>query len=88
MLKAALCHNFIVFLCQMGRSRKDPLSPGHRGNFYRPEGRGEKIVSDNIVCVLGHSNFEGDRGLTSNFLHGGGINVLWNDPMSDDFTCQ
>jgi hypothetical protein len=28
----------------MGRSRKDPLSPGHRGNFYRPEGRGEKIV--------------------------------------------
>jgi hypothetical protein len=41
-----------------------------------------------IVSVLGHSNFEGDWGLTSNFLHGGGIDVLWNDPMSDDFTCQ
>ena len=81
----------------MGRSRKDPLSPGHRGNFYRPEGRGEKNVSDNSkVSVLGHSNFDQrdklkkltTSNLTSNFLHGGGINVLWNDPMSDDFTCQ
>jgi hypothetical protein len=49
---------------------------------------GEKKVLLIIVSVLGHSNFEGDRGLTSNFLHGGGIDVLWNDPMSDDFTCQ
>jgi hypothetical protein len=71
----------------MGRFRKDPFSPGHRGNFYCPEGRGEKLFLI-IVSVLGHSNFEGDMGLTSNSLHGGGIDVLWNDPMSDDFTCQ
>jgi hypothetical protein len=50
---------------------------------------GEKKLFLIIVSGLGHSNFEGDRrGLTSNFLHGGGTNVLWNDPMSDDFTCQ
>jgi hypothetical protein len=48
---------------------------------------GEKKLFVIIVSVLGQSNFEGDRGLTSNFLYGGGINVLWNDPMSDDFTC-
>ena len=70
----------------MGRSRKDPLSPGHRGNFYRRGG--EKKLFLIIVNVLGHSKFEGDGGLTSNFLLGGGIYVLWNDPMSDDFTCQ
>jgi hypothetical protein len=49
---------------------------------------GEKKLFLIIVSVLGHSNFGGDRGLTSNFLHGRGINVLWKDPMSDDFTCQ
>jgi hypothetical protein len=34
----------------MGRSGKDPLSPGQRVNFYCPDGRGEKIVSDNSKC--------------------------------------
>jgi hypothetical protein len=49
---------------------------------------GEKKLFLIKVSALGHSNFEGYRGLTSNFLHGEGIDVLWNDPMSDDFTCQ
>jgi hypothetical protein len=35
---------------EMGCSRKDPYSP-HRGNFCRPEGRGDKIVSDNSKCI-------------------------------------
>jgi hypothetical protein len=40
------------------------------GSFQKVvPGRGEKIDSDNR-SVLGHSNFEGDRGLTSNFFHG------------------
>ena len=32
-----------------------------------------------IVNVLGHP--KGVRGLTSNFLHGGGMDVFWNDPI-------
>jgi hypothetical protein len=32
-----------------------------------------------IVSVLGHP--KGVRGLTSNFLRGGGMDVFWNDPM-------
>jgi hypothetical protein len=71
----------------MGHSRKYPLSPGHREVSTVQRG-GEKKLFLIIVSVLGNSNFEGDRGLTSNFLNGGGIDVLWNDPMSDDFTCQ
>ena len=42
----------------MGRSRKDPHSP-HRGNFCRPEGEGDKIVSDNSKCIR---TSEGGRG--------------------------
>ena len=61
----------------MGRSRKDPHSP-HRGNFYRPEGRGEKIVSDNSKCIR---ISEGGRGLTFNFLCGSGMDVFGNDPI-------
>ena len=33
-----------------------------------------------IVNVLGH--LKGVGGLTSNFLHGGGMDVFWNDPIS------
>jgi hypothetical protein len=42
-------------------------------------GRGDKIVCDNSKCIR---TSEGGRGLTSNFLHGGGMDVLWNDPIS------
>ena len=41
-------------------------------------GRGEKIVSDNSKCI--RTSEEG-RGLTSYFLCGGGMDVLWNDPI-------
>jgi hypothetical protein len=69
----------------LGRSRKDPHSP-HGGNFCSPEGvgggggggGGDKIVSDNSKCIR---TSEGGRGLTSNFLHGGGMDVFWNDPF-------
>jgi hypothetical protein len=33
-----------------------------------------------IVNVLGHP--KGVGGLTSNFLHGGGMDVFWNDPIA------
>jgi hypothetical protein len=41
-------------------------------------GRGDKIVSDNSKCIRAS---EGGRGLTSNFLCGGGMDVFWNDPF-------
>ena len=63
----------------MGRSRKDPHSP-HGGNFCCPEGEGETKLFLIIVNVLGHP--KGVRGLTSNFLRGGGMDVFWNDPIS------
>jgi hypothetical protein len=66
-----------MYISIMGRSRKDPHSP-HRGNFCRPERRGEKNFSDNSKCIR---TSEGGRGLTSNFLRGGGMDVFWNDPF-------
>jgi hypothetical protein len=59
-------------------SSKDPYSP-HTGNFCRPEGRGEKIVSDNSKCIR---TSKGGRGLTSYFLRGGGMDVFWNDSIT------
>jgi hypothetical protein len=47
----------------MGRSRKDPHSP-HGGNFCRPEGEGDKIVSDNSKCIR---TSEGGRGVNFQF---------------------
>ena len=41
-------------------------------------GRGDKTMI--IVNVLGHP--KGVGGLTSNFLHGGGMDVFWNDPIA------
>jgi hypothetical protein len=41
-------------------------------------GRGEKIVSDNNKCIR---TSEGVGRLTSYFLRGGGMDVLWNDPI-------
>ena len=49
-------------MSKMGRARKDPYSP-HGGNFCRPEGREEKIVSDNSKCIR---TSEGGRAV--NFL--------------------
>jgi hypothetical protein len=42
--------------------------------------REEKLVSDNSKCIR---RFEGGRGLTSNFLRGGGMDVFWNDSMDN-----
>jgi hypothetical protein len=61
----------------MGHSRKDPHSP-HRGNFCRPEGRGEKIVSDNSKCIR---TSKGGRGVNFQFPLWGGMDVFWNDPI-------
>jgi hypothetical protein len=60
----------------MGCSRKDPYSP-HGGNFCRLEG--EKKLFLIIVNVLGYP--KGVEGLTSYFLHEGGMDVFWNDPI-------
>ena len=42
-------------------------------------GGGETELFLIIVNVLGH--LKGVGGLTSNFLHGGGMDVFWNDPL-------
>ena len=42
---------------------------------------GEKKLFLIIVSVLGHPKGVGE--LTSNFLHGGGIDVFWNDPFKE-----
>jgi hypothetical protein len=42
-------------------------------------GRGDKIVSDNSKCIR---TSKGVGGSTSNFLHGDGMNVFWNDPFT------
>jgi hypothetical protein len=47
----------------MGRSRKDTHSP-HKENFYRLEGEGRKIVSDNSKCIR---ISEGGRGVNFQF---------------------
>jgi hypothetical protein len=53
----------------LGCSRKVPFSP-HGGNFWG----GEKKLFLIIVNVLGHP--KGVWGLTSYFLHGGGIDIF------------
>jgi hypothetical protein len=55
-----------------GRSRKDPYSPTEEISG------GEKTLCLIIVNVLGHP--KRDRGLTSYFFRGGGIDVFWDDP--------
>jgi hypothetical protein len=42
-------------------------------------GREKKLILI-IVNVLGHA--KGVGGLTSYFLHGGGMDVFWNDPIT------
>jgi hypothetical protein len=63
----------------LGRSRKDPHSPPRR-KFLPSGGGGETKLFLIIVNVLGH--LKGVGGLTSNFLHGGGMDVFWNDPLT------
>jgi hypothetical protein len=41
--------------------------------------RKEKFVSDNSKCIQTN---KGSRGLTSNLLCGGSIDVFWNDHCS------
>jgi hypothetical protein len=62
----------------MGLSRKDPYSP-HRGNFCRPKGRGEKIVSDNSKCIR---TSKGGSGVNFLFPPWGWMDVFWNDPIT------
>jgi hypothetical protein len=56
--------------------KKSTLPPQRK---FLPSG-GEKIFFLIIVSVLGHPTEVG--GLTSNFLHGGGMDVFWNDPLN------
>jgi hypothetical protein len=48
--------------------------------FLPSGGGGEKKLFLIIVNVLGHP--KGVGGLTSNFLRGGGMDVLWNVPIT------
>jgi hypothetical protein len=57
----------------MGGSRKDPHS--HEGNFCHLEGEGRNFFSDNSKCI---GMPKGGRGLTSNFLHGGGMDDMFS----------
>ena len=41
-----------------------------------PSRGGENCVSDNSKCIR---EWVGGGGVTSNFLHGGGMDVFWND---------
>ena len=55
--------------------------------IFPPQGKflpsgGEKKLFLIIVNVLGHP--KGVGGLTSYFLHGGGMDVFWNDPFVSD----
>ena len=47
--------------------------------FLPSRGEGEKKLFLIIVNVLGHPKEVG--GLTSYFLHGGGMDLFWNDPL-------
>jgi hypothetical protein len=38
----------------------------------------EKFVSENTKCIRTSKR---GRGLTFNSLHGGGMDVFWNDPI-------
>ena len=60
----------------MGRSRKIHTAPTEEISAVR-SGRGDKTMI--IVNVLGHP--KGVGALTSNFLHGCGMDVFWNDPI-------
>ena len=51
-----------------------------RRKFLPSRGGGEKKLFLIIVNVLGHPKRVG--GLTSYFLRGGGMDVLWNDPIT------
>ena len=51
-----------------------------RRKFLPSGGGGEKKLFLIIVNVLRHP--KGVGGLTSYFLHGGGMDVFWNDPIS------
>ena len=65
-------------LCNGSFQKRSTLPP--RRKFLPSGGGGEKKLFLIIVNVLGHP--KGVGGLTSNFLRGGGMDVLWNDPMS------
>jgi hypothetical protein len=59
-------------------TKRSTLPPQRK--FLPSGGGGEKKLFLIIVNVLGHP--KGVRGLTSNFLRGGGMDVFWNDPIS------
>ena len=61
--------------------KRSTLPP--RRKFLPSGGGGEKKLFLVIGNVLGHPKRVG--GLTSNFLHGGGMDVFWNDPIPHHF---
>ena len=65
-------HEIAWVIIIMSRSRKDPYSTTEEISG------GEKKLFLIIVNVLGHP--KRGRGLTSYFLHGGGMDVFWDDP--------
>ncbi len=62
----------------IGSFQKRSILPPWR-KFLPSGAGGEKKLFLIIVNVLGHP--KGVGGLTSYFLHGGGMDVFWNDPF-------
>ena len=62
-----------------GLFQKRSILPPQR-KFLPSGGGGEKKLFLIIVNILGHP--KGVGGLTSYFLHGGGMDVFWNDPIA------
>jgi hypothetical protein len=62
----------------IGSFQKRSTLPPQRKFLPSGEG-GEKKLFVIIVNVLGHP--KGVGGLTSNFLHGDGMDVFWNDSL-------
>jgi carbon monoxide dehydrogenase subunit G len=71
-------HFAMVKMSQNGSFQNRSILPPRR-KFLPSGGGGEKKLFLIIVNVLGHP--KGVGGLTSYFLHGGGMDVFWNDPL-------
>jgi hypothetical protein len=67
-----------------GSFQKRSTLPPQR-KFLLSGGGGETKLFLIIVNVLGRP--KGVGGLTSNFLRGGGMDVIWNDPMPSALAC-
>ena len=66
----------LLIIINRSYQKKSTLTP--QRNFLPSRPGRENFFSDNSRCIM---IFEG-RGLTSNFLCGGDVDVFWNDPIT------